>query len=44
MASSSKGKGAVPTITWRKHLKKFWKRIQNRKVRADGKEQTKEEN
>ncbi len=37
MASSAQGKGGVKTVQWWKHLRDFWKRKQNRRVRADGK-------
>jgi len=36
MATSGKGKGAVPTVQWWKHLRD-WKRPQNRRVRNNGK-------
>lgn len=39
MASSSKSKGSVKTMQWWKHLRPFWKRKQNKKVRQDGKAQ-----
>jgi hypothetical protein len=42
MASASKGKGAVKTVEWWKHLRDR-KRAQNRKVREDGKKQIIEE-
>lgn len=42
MASSSKGKGAVKTVEWWKHLR-FLKRTQNKRVRKDGKKQIDDE-
>jgi len=42
MASSSKGKGAVKTVEWWKHLRDR-KRDQQKKVRVDGKRQVREE-
>lgn len=39
MSSSSKGKGAVKTKQWAKHLRPYWKRKQNKAVRNDGKQQ-----
>lgn len=41
MASAGKGKGWVKTVEWWKHLRKFNKRRQNKKVRKDGKKQIK---
>lgn len=41
MASSSKGKGAVKTVEWWKHLR-WRKRDQNKRVREDGKKQVKD--
>lgn len=41
MASASKGKGWVAPLEWAKHLKKFGKRLFNRRVRNDGKNQIK---
>jgi|TARA_B110000305_G_C19271812_1_gene554853 hypothetical protein len=43
MASASKGKGAVKTVEWWRHLRPFGKRRQNKKVRKDGKNQIKNE-
>jgi|TARA_B110000211_G_C13668194_1_gene373318 hypothetical protein len=43
MASVSKGKGAVKTAEWWRHLRPFGKRRQNKKVRKDGKNQIKNE-
>lgn len=42
MASSSKGKGAVKTLQFWKHLR-WAKRPQNKRVRQDGKKQIREE-
>ncbi len=39
MASAGKGKGWVKTVEWCKHLRKFGKRRQNKRVRKDGKKQ-----
>lgn len=39
MSSVSKGKGAVKTKQWAKHLRPFGKKEQNRLVRRDGKKQ-----
>ena len=36
MASASKGKGAVKTVQWWKHLRE-WKRVQNKLVRRSAK-------
>lgn len=44
MASSSPSKGGVKTVQWWKHLRDFWKRKQNRRVRADGKKIIRSEN
>lgn len=41
MASASKSKGLVKTVEWWKHLRKFGKRRQNKRVRKDGKKQIK---
>lgn len=43
MASSSKSKGAIKTNCWRDHLRPFFKRLQNKAVRRNGKKQTKDE-
>ncbi len=42
MSSSAKSKGSVATVQWWKHLRKYWKRVQNKRVRVDGKKQTQE--
>lgn len=39
MASVSKGKGMVDVVQWAKHLRPYWKRQQNKRVRQDGKAQ-----
>lgn len=41
MASASKGKGAVKTVQWWKHLRE-WKKVQNKLVRRNGKKIIKE--
>lgn len=43
MASSSPSKGSVKTVQWWSHLRKWWGRKQNRRVRADGKKIIKKE-
>jgi hypothetical protein len=43
MSSSAKSKGSVPTVQWWKHLRKYWKRVQNKRVRNDGKKGIKKE-
>lgn len=43
MSSASKGKGAVKTVEWCKHLRPFGKRRQNKRVRKDGENQIKNE-
>lgn len=43
MASSSASKGGVKTVGWARHLRKWWGRKQNRRVRADGKKIIKKE-
>ena len=42
MASAGKGKGYVKPLEWWRHLR-WRKRDQNKKVRQDGKKQTREE-
>jgi hypothetical protein len=39
MSSSAKSKGGVKTVQWWKHLRKFWKRKQNKLVRRNAKQQ-----
>jgi hypothetical protein len=43
MASTSKGKGAIKTRSWNKHLKKDGKKEHNKAVRRDSKKLSKEE-
>ena len=43
MASTSKGKGAVKTRSWNKHMKPEGKRMAAKDVRRDGKKQIKED-
>jgi hypothetical protein len=43
MSSSAKSKGSVPTVQWWKHLRKYWKRVQNKRMRSDGKKEIKKE-
>lgn len=43
MATSSKSKGSVAPIEWAKHLRPWGKRVQNGKIRRDGKEQIRKE-
>jgi hypothetical protein len=43
MSSSAKSKGGVKTVQWWKHLRKYWRRVQNKRVRKDGKKEIQKE-